>query len=119
MSIEWINYKGRQILSCSYQEAKLDSEQLQLLQKQMKMIEQAPLPVLLLVNLQGAVMTQAGTQFTKDHLSESNTRIKKIAVVGASGLKNVIAQGIGRSVSESKQQMFDSLDAAKEWLVSS
>lgn len=116
MSIEWTTFKGKQILSCSYQAAKTEGDQLKLLEKQMHMIEQAPLPVLLLVNLEGTMMTQAGAEFTKKHLAE-NPKIKKIAVVGASGLKTVIAQGIGRTISESKQEMFATIDEAKAWLV--
>ncbi len=118
MGLEWITFRGKQILSCSYQEAKTETEQLQILEKQMKMIEQAPRPVLLLVDMRGMSITPSGAMFSKDHLSASNQKIQKIALVGVTGLKKVVVDGIGRAVSESKQEAFDTIDEAKAWLVS-
>ncbi len=118
MGLEWITFRGKQILSCGYQEAKTEAEQVQLLEKQMKMIEQSPQPVLLLVDLRGMSMTPGGAQFSKDHLSASNQKIKRIALVGVTGLKKVVVDGIGRAVSGSKQEAFDTIDEAKAWLVS-
>ncbi len=118
MGLEWITFRGKQILSCGYQEAKTEVDQVQMLEKQMKMIEQAPQPVLLLVDLRDMAMTPGGAKFTKDHLSASNEKIKKIALVGVTGLKKVVVDGISRVVSESKQEAFATIEAAKAWLVS-
>ncbi len=54
----------------------------------------------------------------KYHLPMNDEKIKKIALLGVSGLKRVIVDSIGQEMSESKQEMFSSADEAKEWLVS-
>ncbi len=118
MGLAWITFQGKQILSCNYQEVKTPKDQVTILEKQWSMIEQAPQPVLLLVDMQGMMMTPEGSQFTKEHLLTNNTKIKKIAVVGATQLKKVVVEGIRRSISGPEQELFDTIDEAKAWLVS-
>ena len=117
MAIEWITYKGKQILYCDYHEYGAQ-EQLKMLEEQVKMIEQASQPVLLLVNLEGTYLTPEAMQYLKEHLSVNNKKLKKIALLGVSGLKKIIVNSIGKAINEFKQEMFATMDEAKEWLVS-
>lgn len=117
MSVEWIEYKGKLILYANYKG--LDAaENRQQLEVQMNMIAQSPTPVLMLVNVEGAVMTPENTQYTKDRLIELGPKIIKSALTGVTGFKPVIVEGIGRAAKDLTQQIFENEADAKEWLVS-
>jgi hypothetical protein len=118
MGIQWIDFKGKRILFGDFQGMTNEAESLKLLQQEMTMIAQAKEPVLLLVNLQDARMSLETSQYTKEHLARLNKHLKKIALVGVTGVKTIIVQGIGRETGEAPQGMFTTLDEAKEWLIS-
>ena len=116
--IEYIEYKGKRILYANFQGVKSIEESRKLLEREMKMIAESPEPVLLLVNLHDSVMAPENLQYTKDKLAELRAKVKKSGLVGVSGLKPVIVQGISRSTGGLDQQVFGTLDEAKDWLVS-
>ncbi len=118
MGVEWINFKGKKILYCNFQNVTNEAESMKILKQQMEMIALATEPVLLLVNLQDARMTAEGAQYTKEQMAKHPNKIKKISLVGVSGLKTIIVEGIGRETGEAPQKYFSTLDEAKEWLVS-
>ena len=118
MSIEWIEYKGKQILYTSYEGLIDDVASRKQLELQMKTIAQAKEPVLLLVNLSGTVMSPENAKYTKEQLILLGSKVKKSALTGVTGFKPVIVDGIGRAVGTLNQAIFATIDEAKEWLVS-
>ena len=118
MGVEWIEFKGKKILYANYQNVKDDVENRKILELQMKMIAQSAEPVLLLVNLEDAVMSPENSQYTKEQLMKFGPKVKRSGLVGITGFKPVIVDGIGRAASNLTQMIFSTLDEAKEWLVS-
>lgn len=119
MSVDWIEYKGKRILYANYTGGvRGEAADRILLERQMEMIGESPEPVLLLVNLEGAVMSPGNTRFTKEKLAAFGPQVKRSALAGVIGLKSVIVEGIGRTATNLNQQVFSTLDEAMEWLVS-
>ncbi len=118
MGVQWIDFKGKKILYGNFQGVKTDEEAMKILEQEMAIISKAVEPVLLLVNLQDARMTAGSSEYTKEQMAKHHAKIKKIGLVGVSGLKTIIVQGIGRETGEAPQGMFATVDEAKEWLIS-
>ena len=118
MGVSWIEFKGKKILYANFLNMKDDAQNRQILELEMKMIAQSAEPVLLLVNLEGATMSPESSQYTKEQLMKFGPKVVKSALVGITGFKPVIVDGIGRAVSGLNQRIFSTLDEAKEWLVS-
>ena len=117
MGVEWTEYKGKRILYSDYSGIKQDSDSMKVLERQMVMIQQAAEPVLLLVNLQDATLTPEMSLATKEKLSAAGAKVKKIGLVGITPIKSVIVKGIGREVGDLNQEIFPSMEAAREWLI--
>lgn len=118
MGVEWITYKGKKILYSNFEGLLDDAKSWKLLELQMKTIAEAKEPVLLLVNLTGTTMSPENSKYTKEQLQLLGPKVKKSALIGVTGFKPVIVDGIGRAVSNLNQGVFATLDEAKEWLVS-
>jgi hypothetical protein len=116
MSVEWIQYKGKQILYTNYGGVTDNIESKKQLELQMKTISESPEPVLLLVNLEGTTMTPEASQFAKEQLILLGAKVKKSALIGVTGFKPTIVEGIGRATNLN-QEIFGTMEAAKDWLV--
>ncbi len=116
--LEWIDYKGKKILYSDCSNLKTEEANRKQLEIQMDTIAKSKEPVLLLVNVEGSVMTPANTEYTKKRLQELGKKVKKSALVGVTGFKPVIVEGIGRAAGDLNQAMFATLDEAKDWLIS-
>jgi hypothetical protein len=118
MGVEWIDYKGKKILYCNLQGLKKDVEIMQVIERQMQEIGQATSPILLLLNIEDSPMTADSVQFAKEKLSKYNTKLKKIALVGITGLKTIIVKGFEKSRGGVPEETFATEEEAKAWLVS-
>lgn len=117
MSVEWMVFKGKRILYGDYHGMKSEPETMKLLERQVKLITQSPEPVLLLINLEDAVMTQQSSEYTKNHMALLGSKIKKVSVIGVSGLKTIIVQGISRSFGTIDHKILNTYEEARDWLV--
>lgn len=72
----------------------------------------------MLVNLTGSPMTLENTPVAKEAVAAASARLRKIALVGITGLKIIIVKGFEKTKGEAPQRMFDTVAEAKEWLVS-
>ncbi len=117
MSVDWITYKDKKILFCDFKGLNNNEDIIKSQKREVTLIEQSAEPVLLLVNLEGSTMTAESSQYMKTELARLNTKIKKIALVGVVGLKSVIVKGISTSIGSATQELFGTLDEARDWLV--
>lgn len=81
------------------------------------MIENSKEPVLLMINVEDSPMTPANNQYTKEHMPPLKEKIKKIAMVGMTGIKGIIVDSIDRSVGTIIHNYCSTEEEAKEWLI--
>jgi hypothetical protein len=117
MSVQWIEYKGKRILYSCFKGMKDEAEIFTNLKLHLKMIANSKEPVLLLINVEDSPMTPANNQYTKEELPKLKAKVKKIAMVGITGLKGIIVDGIDRSVGTIPHNFCPTEDEAKEWLI--
>ncbi|GAB4243317.1 MAG: hypothetical protein Tsb0034_21110 [Ekhidna sp.] len=118
MPVNYITYKGHQLLYVDLTESKTEKRSLELLEETKEAYQKASGKLLVLVNTRGAYvnsnvsskMKEYGKLYFKD-------RAEKRAYVGIEGLKKLIFKAYVKMVG-GNVKVFDDLEEAKEYLIS-
>jgi hypothetical protein len=73
--------------------------------------------VLKLVNVADSVGTPEGVEILRQSTADTKAKIRRVAVLGVTGLKQLMAQGIARMTGQTIRY-FDTEREALDWLVS-
>lgn len=116
MGAEWINYKGKKILYIKY--AGLEPEEMLVLIRQatQMLVDSRSDQNLTLTDVSSCYLDQAFVNLSKTQSQISLPLTKKAAIVGVTGLKNILLQAVNR-VSSNPRVSFATVEEAKDWLV--
>lgn len=116
MSVEWIAYRGQNILYINFQGMK-EAELHDNLERAYRMISVLPGNILMLNNVEDVMISRAFMERAKKLTKpQGECKIKKAAIVGINPLKAVLLQGYNRDTG-SKMKPFHTEEEAKEWLM--
>lgn len=117
MKSKWIDHNGHKIIFCDYANFKTDFEALKTEIASVRAItSQQPVDsVLELVDIRNTVISVDVANLFKQAAVEARPFLHKTAVVGVTGLINVIAKSVAK-FSGLQFSLFDDLDSAKTWL---
>jgi hypothetical protein len=116
MSAEWILHKGKKIIYIDYVGLK-PQEMSELVKEATKIIVASKsIEVLSLSNVTGCYFNSELMDLIKTQGAISLPLTKKAAVVGVTGLKNVLLTA-ANAVWPKSRKPFDSVEQAKDWLV--
>ena len=116
MSVEWIAYKGQNILYINFRDLK-EPEIFDNLERACRTVSSLPGNVLALVNVENIMISRAFMELAKKLCKPiAEPKIKKSTVVGVDPLKAVLLMGYNRDTG-SQMKSFDSEAEAKDWLV--
>jgi hypothetical protein len=118
VGFELITYKGKAIFFQNIAGSKNIEENISVFDKtKEQIVKQPPKSVLLLTDVTDAFYNTVAAERLKQFSKDVTPYVKASAAVGISGLKKIILEAMAR-VSGRKIEIFDTLDQAKEWLVS-
>jgi len=117
MKSRWITHKGKRVFVCDYSGFKHDLEALKAENAavQAELTREPPGSVLELVDIRDTVGSREAVALIKASATKTKPYIRKSAVLGIAGVLKVLAQAVSR-VSGLGLTLFDSEDAAKDWL---
>lgn len=118
MGAEWVDYKGKKILHIKYGGLK-PQEMLDLVYTAAQMIIDAKakgMEILSLTDLTGCHTNQEFVDLSKKQGMVSLPLTKKAAVVGVTGVKNILLRAVNR-VAPNPRVPFNTVEEAMEWLV--
>lgn len=121
MKSKWITYKGKKIMLTDYSGVKTDKTSIQALQMENDaadavICEQLEGSVLCLVDIRDSVGSSDVVAIMKNSAKRTKPYIRKMAVVGVTGVKRILADAIIR-FSGRDLVFFDDMQSAQEWLV--
>ena len=118
MKSGWIVYKNRRILYADYSGFTLDEDGLKEEVERVNALacQQPPGSVLLLVNVQGSTGTKQAVSDLKESAAKIKSHVKKTAVVGIIGFKEVLLKMIA-SYSGLSMVAVPDMETAKKWLI--
>lgn len=119
MSIKQVEYKGKTILYLDYRGLNTFEEQVKIIEDVSKIVEKSPTPILSLANFEGISVGNEFMTRIKDWGKEYQPKIGRQAVLGISGLKNILFQGYLKFTGDKNTRAFDNETEAMDWLVSS
>ena len=120
-----LKHRGTGILECSFDTCTREEGRELLVQLVARLQKEAAASVILLIGTQGAVHDAAQGNEWKRHLELFDSRLKKSAIYGLAPMHRIALAGlrmyarlIGREKAALQARVFDSRDAALEYLVS-
>lgn len=116
MSVEWLAYKGQNILYINFRGMK-EAELLDNLEMTYRTVSVLPGNILMLHNVADVMISRTFMDRAKEFgKPQGESKIKKAAIVGINPLKAVLLLGYNRDTG-SKIKSFDTEEEAKDWLV--
>ena len=118
MKSHWIDHAGQRIIYCDFRSFGRDVEALraEVDATDDDITRQPPMSVLALIDVRGTTTSLEAVDVFKKSAARSKGFILRQAVVGVAGIQKILAQAVARFSSE-ELHLFDTVDAAKEWLV--
>jgi hypothetical protein len=116
MPVEWINYKGCQILYCDYRNMKNDDELLENLKKEAEIYEKTQSKILCLNDYRDAVLSKVFMDKITEVGKLNKGKTLKAAILGITGLKKILLIGYSKITGEAIKP-FDDEISAKEYLI--
>lgn len=116
--IELINYQGTKIFYMNFSDLRDVSEIAEIIKESVNYIRVQPeKSVVTLSNIQGLHFNAEIKEMFSEFIGGNKAYVRHGAVVGISGLQRIIYNGIMRLTGRDLRS-FESMDLAKEWLVS-
>ena len=112
-----VSHKGKNIVYVDLSGCKEVELSSQLAEAKMMISHQGKETVLLLTNVTGVELTKESSRLMKDFSSHNTPYVKASAVIGVEGLQKIIYSAVQR-VSGRKIPTFETVEQAKDWLVS-
>jgi hypothetical protein len=114
--VEYIVHRDKKILFFDIRENPKPEESMRIGDQAKAIIVAQPLKsVLLLTDVTQARYNPEATDYMKEYSSQITPYVKASAMVGVSGIRNIILNALVR-VSGRNIKMFDDLEKAKDWL---
>ena len=118
MKVEWIQYKGKQILYVEYSWAKNDAELISILHQEIEIERKMDEKILCLVNVSNTHATSRYMDELKKLGKEvRNKKVSKTATLGVTGVQKILFRAYVMFTGE-VNKAFDNETEAKDWLVS-
>jgi hypothetical protein len=117
MSIEWISHQGKKILYIKYSKLTAEEAHNQILEATKALVATKQKDNLTLSDLREFYVDKDFIELSKEQGKISKGFTKKAAVLGIEGIKKLILKTVN-TVSENPREPFESMDDAKNWLVS-
>lgn len=114
----WSEHKGTRFLYADYSSYGRNLDALRLeLDHADTLIEREPgNDTLVLVDIRHTVTSTQVVSLMKESAARTKGRVARLAVVGVTGVQRILATAVAR-FSHEPLQLFDDVEAAKEWLV--
>lgn len=114
----WRTYRGHLILYSDYSGLDTDTQALarEVAASEKLSYSRPDGSILNLVNVTGSVGTPEGVEILKKSAADTKHKTRRIAVLGVTGLKQLMAEGIARITGQTIRY-FDTEGEALEWLV--
>ncbi|HEY0142297.1 MAG TPA: hypothetical protein VGF48_15470 [Thermoanaerobaculia bacterium] len=118
MKSEWIEHAGHRIIYCDFRNfaRDVDALRIEVTETDDEITRQPPMSVLALIDVRGTTTSLEAVDVFKRSAARSKGFIIRQAVVGVAGIQKILAQAVARFSSE-ELHLFDTVEAAKEWLV--
>jgi hypothetical protein len=119
-NVSWIQYKGQDILFEDHaRDNTVENVRTRALKTKELILTSGKTEILILINLQDIFLVPKVMETFMDVGKAIEPYVKKSALVGGSGGgKPVLIKATQRKLSKMDSRVFESLDEAKEWLVS-
>lgn len=119
MGAAWFEYKGEKIMYVDYRDNKTEDELFQTLATAEKLVRMTDTEVPMLFNYEGVSLTMGFMNRLKDLGQEvaRSQRLNRQAVVGITGLKNILLRGYLRATGETRIKVSSSEKEALDWLI--
>ncbi|MBI9050865.1 MAG: hypothetical protein JEZ00_15700 [Anaerolineaceae bacterium] len=116
MSAEWIMYKGKKILYVNYGGLSPAEMLEQILSATKMIVDENSDQILSLSDVTDCFVNKEFTDLSKKQGAISLPLTKKAAIVGVTGIKNILLKGVN-AFTNNPRVPFDMLEEAKDWLV--
>jgi hypothetical protein len=119
MKSKWITHKGEQILFVDLSSfgRHLDAFREELMEVEAVAYQQPEESLLVLTDIQDTVVSSEVMNFAKESSARTAKYIRKEAIIGVSGIRQVLLDAVSR-FSGRQFAAFDDIEAAKDWLAS-
>lgn len=117
MPVQWIDYKGFQILYSDYRGLKTEEQMLENLKKEAEIYQKTTFKILSLNDYRDTVVSKAFMDKITELGKQHKGRTQKAAVIGISGMKSILFNGYAKLTGE-PARCFDNEMSAKEYLIS-
>jgi hypothetical protein len=117
MSVKQVQHKGKTIFYIDYRGLTKIEQQLQNLDDLTKLVKTAKPPILTIANFEGV---SGGNEFldrVKEWGKEHQSKMGRQAVLGITGLKNILFQGYLKFTGDKNMKAFDTEAEAMDWVV--
>ena len=117
MKSQWITHKGVRILHLRYDHFGDDSSGLRMEVDESfdEVMKQPPNSVLELVDVTDTTGSGENVDILRNAAAKCKTHIRMVAVIGISGVRQLIVQGVAR-ITGMSFTLFDDVEKAKDWL---
>lgn len=119
MQSKWIFYKGEKIIYADYSGFNTDVKAFQMENDAVDAIvcQQAADSVLCIVDVRDTVASTEAVAIIKNSAKRTKPYMRKVAVVGVTGVRRVLADAVVR-FSGRELALFDDMEKAQDWIVS-
>jgi hypothetical protein len=119
MKSQWMTHKGVTFIYCNFTDFHTDVEGLRAEVEAVdaKICRQPENTVLALADLTQTTASRKVVDLFKQSAARTKKHVRKQAVVGVTGIRKLLAQAVAQ-FSGQTLVLFDTVEAAKEWLVS-
>jgi hypothetical protein len=115
MSIEWVTHKGKKILHVKYAGLSPEAMCEQILKATQTIVDTKTTNNLVLSDMLDCFVNNAFVDLAKEQGKISMPFCSKSAIVGVTGIKKLLLQGVN-AISSKPRVPFDTVDEAKDWL---
>lgn len=116
MPVQWINYKGTQILYADYRGLKTDEKMLENLKIESEFYDKTDSKILSLNDYRDAVISKSFMERITEVGKKNKGKNLRSAVLGMTGLKGILFNGYAKLTGE-QMRCFDDETSAKEYLI--
>lgn len=118
MSVKKINHRGKVVYYADYRGLKTSEEQIQTLEELILMTRTSAGDDLILSNYEGISIASEYMNRIKKAGKENQSRMKRQAVIGISGMKTILLDGYILFTGAKDLKIFNTEAEALDWLVS-
>ena len=118
MKSAWMMHKGKRFIYCDFRDFGIEADGLnaEIEAADRLICKELEGSVLALADLRDTVASRKVVEMFKLSAARTRKNVRKQAVVGVTGIRKLLAEAVAR-FSEQPMHLFDSVEEAKDWLV--